>query len=61
MNIPTLSVDLIKVLDGLYPHRCPRPGDDPARMWMQAGKRELIDALLQTLEAQENEHQILGR
>jgi len=46
MNIKARTIEeLIRELDSLIPHRCPRPDEDEKRMWMYAGKRELIDEL----------------
>lgn len=45
-QLPSTVVGLLDELDGEYPHKCPKPGEDPERMWMYAGKRELIDLLL---------------
>jgi hypothetical protein len=48
------AVELIKNLDKTFPHRCPRIGDTERRIWMDAGRRELIDSLL-AAKAEEEE------
>ena len=45
-EIPHRSVDLLKNLCAEFPHRCPRPGEDPEDVQRYAGKRELIDSLM---------------
>lgn len=49
-GIPEKSVDLIKALDLMYPHKCPKADDKEVYIRMYAGKRELIDTLLYLLE-----------
>lgn len=37
---------LVDMLDELYPAKSPRESDTERRIWMDAGKRELIDSLV---------------
>jgi hypothetical protein len=58
LTIPGLSYNLLKTLDEEYPARCPSASDfadekSKVRYLMYAGKRELIEGLLRTLETQE--------
>lgn len=53
-SIPLSSADLIKRLHKQFPRRHARPSDfqneaSKVRFFMDAGKRELIDWLMQTL------------
>lgn len=52
-GLPELSADLIKQLDKIFQHKCPKPEDKEKYIWMYAGKRELIDTLLYLLEEQQ--------
>ena len=45
-ELPSNVTELIASLDQSYPHRCPKPDDSEKVMWMYAGKRELIDLLI---------------
>lgn len=55
MALPAYSVDLVKILNKEYPHRCPAKGADSEDVQRYAGKRELIDLLLQRLEGFDDE------
>jgi len=55
MRIPLYSEDLIKMLDKLYPEKCPSPTEDERRIWMYAGQRELVRNLINALKAQKEE------
>lgn len=46
-SIPQLSVDLLEQLDKQYPHICPKRSDLGWDIAAYAGKRELIDTLLE--------------
>lgn len=48
--LPYTSEALIKGLDEAIPHRCIRPGESQEEAHRYAGKRELIDFLLQWQE-----------
>jgi len=54
-ELPMLAVDLIEYLDKQYPHRCPRMSDNDREIWMYAGKRELVDTLIASLNELEDE------
>lgn len=47
LETPRYATDLLKVLDEMYPEKCPSPKDDERDIWMYAGKRELIRTLIQ--------------
>jgi hypothetical protein len=52
--IPNISKDLLDYLDWAYPPRCPHP-DEPERViWMNSGKRDLIDWLRRQYRLQES-------
>lgn len=44
--LPMDTDSLIRWLDERYPHRCPDPRHDERKIWMDAGRRALIDALI---------------
>lgn len=46
-RLPVSSYELIDQLDAAYPHQCVRPGQTFEQAHREAGKRELIDALLE--------------
>lgn len=52
-HIDTLSVDLIRSLDKLYPKVLPLPGVCREKQLYQAGQRSVIDFLLQLLKESE--------
>jgi hypothetical protein len=54
-SIPQLSVDLIEQLDRQYPHRCPKRADSAWDIAAYAGKRELIDTLLEIHRKETNQ------
>lgn len=41
-----LTEELVSGLDRLVPHRCPTSSQSERDIWMYAGKRALVDALL---------------
>lgn len=53
-QIPTYSVDLIKELDKLYPHRYPLLTDSEREIFYKAGQRSLIDKLLSIITEEDN-------
>lgn len=66
MEIPLTSYDLIKKLDKEFPHRPVRAADyvDKAaevKMILYAGKRELIDLLLVSLDESADSLPILNK
>lgn len=46
-EFPISARELVEMLDKLYPHKCPRYGEDPEYTQRYAGARELIDQLLE--------------
>lgn len=52
MKIPSDSKDLIAVLDKTFPHRCADPNQSDRQIWMEAGRRQLIDSLMSKLKEQ---------
>lgn len=54
-HLPTYSVDLIKDLDKLYPHKYPLLTDTDREIWYKAGQRSLIDKLLSIIEEETTE------
>ena len=47
--LPVTANDLILKLDKLYPEKAPDPADDEREIWMKAGERRLVKALLHKL------------
>lgn len=41
-----LTEELVEGLDKLVPHRCPTASQSEREIWMYAGKRALVDALM---------------
>lgn len=41
-----LTEGLVEGLDKLVPHRCPAVSQSEREIWMYAGKRALVDALM---------------
>lgn len=41
-----LTEELVEGLDKLVPHRCPTVSQSEREIWMYAGKRALVDALM---------------
>lgn len=41
-----LTEELVDGLDKLVPHRCPTASQSEREIWMYAGKRALVDALM---------------
>lgn len=41
-----LTEELVEGLDKLVPHRCPAVSQSEREIWMYAGKRALVDALM---------------
>lgn len=50
MQLPKLTVDLIKLLDGIYPPLKVRLKDTPEEIRWKAAQREVIDKLLEMIE-----------
>lgn len=50
-KLPTFAVDLVVELDKLYPERCPAPDWSFRKVWLEAGKREIVRYLLALKEA----------
>lgn len=44
---PSRSVDLVALLDDLVPDKCPTIEMTEREIWMYAGKRELVQKLIQ--------------
>lgn len=49
-SFPFDSLELIKALDEAYPHRCPSTSTPDRDIWLYAGKRQLIDDLMNRVE-----------
>lgn len=47
--LPVFSTDLIAHLNRAYPHRCPLSTASDRDIWLYAGKRQLVDTLLDIL------------
>lgn len=45
-KLPTSAAELVEQLHAENPHRCPRIEQSERDIWMQAGRRQLIDELL---------------
>lgn len=54
-NIPPYSRDLVNLLDKSIPHRCPAHGEDVEKVHRYAGKRELVDLLLDRMNTNDEE------
>ena len=54
-KLPADTVALARLLDHVFPHRCPKRGEDAEAVQRYAGKRELVDLLLSRLADPENE------
>lgn len=52
--LPTYSIDLIKELDKLYPPTYPLLTDTEREIWFKAGKRSLIETLINLIEEDSN-------
>ena len=46
-KLPQFAADLVAALDEAFPHRCIKPGESPELAHRYAGKRELVEFLLQ--------------
>lgn len=51
-QIPTLSADLIEMLDTLYPLYKPSLGESMERIQRHAGQRDVVDRLIAALKLQ---------
>lgn len=47
-----LTEELVDGLDKLVPHRCPAVSQSEREIWMYAGKRALVDALMAACKRQ---------
>lgn len=47
--LPATAEALVNELDGLYPERSPSPHENDRELWMRAGERRLVRALLRRL------------
>lgn len=54
-KIPVYSIDLIKQLDEIYPPRPPQMHQTDREIWMDAGKRQVVELLLQYVEVEQDE------
>jgi hypothetical protein len=54
MEIPLFSEELIKLLDEMFPHRCPDLGQSLEEIHRYAGKREIVDMLVFSLKNQQS-------
>lgn len=54
-NIPLASYDLISLLDQEFPPACARKGMSIEDIWLEAGRRQLIDMLLR-IRSEESEN-----
>ena len=57
MEIPMLSVDLIKMLREQYPHRHPAKTTPDREVWWNAGASSVVDMLEASLKRQEENPQ----
>lgn len=48
-----LTKEVVEGLDRLVPHRCPTSSQSERDIWMYAGKRSLVDALLAAYRRQQ--------
>lgn len=46
-TIPDITEDQLKVLEDLFPERCPDPAWDDRRIWMEVGKRAVVNIMRQ--------------
>lgn len=56
--IPVLSVDLIKLLDKIYPLYNPAPGESMERIQRAAGRRDVVERLLAGLKLQDEDEEV---
>lgn len=49
-NLPKTSKELIEILHQENPHRCPTILQSEREIWVQVGRRQLIDELLMTAQ-----------
>ena len=54
-KLPPISEELLKSLNGLFPHRCAELGDTERVIWYKAGARSVIDFLI-TAYREQNEN-----
>ncbi len=55
-SLPNKSEDLIQLLDSRYPERTPSLKDSDREVWWKAGRRALIDDLLNQVRQQKDPH-----
>lgn len=53
MNLPMLTVDLIKMLDKRFPDKCPNINAPDRQVWFDAGARSVVNLLLRLQREQE--------
>lgn len=53
-NTPKLDRTTLEYIDNLYPERAARRGQTNEEIWIQAGQRELINAMFRQLKWQED-------
>ena len=53
-ELPSTTIELIDLLDQVFPPKCPRPSESERDIWMYAGKRELIDLLIDRASSGKN-------
>lgn len=57
LKLPTLSVELIALLDKVFPERCPSISDSDRQIWVAVGQRSVVNYLLSLLEAERESDQ----
>lgn len=55
-KLPVYSADLIKMLDQMYPERCPGLAETEREIWHYVGARSVVRMLLSRLAAHEEDH-----
>lgn len=51
--IPTLDKELIEALDERFPSRCPKVTDSDRDIWINVGKRQVVEFLIEQYERQQ--------
>lgn len=52
-KLPVYTVDLIDMLDEMYPEQSANPKDSEREIWIKVGKRELVRALIYRKDSEE--------